>query len=145
MVAVTDTDRNEATVTWHKKLLKKKKSVDLKIYNKEMALGKTILKISYKKNCDWATANKTYILQYDYKKTRRCWIFWLHDSLRKIWFFMVEKWPWIKILCWIIEQQNIKINKKITMRRGARKILIRDESAIWSFAINTIDTTKLGE
>ena len=32
--------------------------------------------------------------------------------------------------------------KKITMGRETRKKLFRDESAIWSFTTNTIDTTK---
>ena len=43
-----------------------------------------------KNNCYWTTTNKTYILQYNYKKTRRGWILWFHDSLRKICFLWVK-------------------------------------------------------
>ena len=83
---------------------------------------------------------KKYILQCNYKKTRGGWILQLHEALRKIWFFMGGKWPWIKVFCWTIDQQKI-INKKMTMHRGTRKKPFRDESTIRSFTINTIDMT----
>ena len=85
------------------KLVKEKKeaNLDLQIYyNKEMGLDKKkIIFKKKKKNCDWNTTLLVvnYILQYNYKKTRRGWILWLHDALWKIWFFTGGKWPWIKV------------------------------------------------
>ena len=96
---MTDTGTQEVISNLIEKLVKEKKEpdLDLKIYNEEMALDKIIP--FQKKNYNWTTTNKTYILQYNYKKTRRAWILQLYDSLRKIWFFMGGKWPWISLFC----------------------------------------------
>ena len=51
-------------------------------------------------------------MQYKYQKTRRDWILLLQDSLRKVWFFMGGKWPWVKVFCWNINWPKKKIIEK---------------------------------